>query len=60
MIRIMHAGYIQAAREVLPHAQLVIDSFHGAEQYRAAANILRKQELKRLKRELPQASYHHN
>jgi len=53
----MYPGYINAAREVLSHVRIVIDRFHVAEQYRAAADTVRKQELKRLKRELPQADY---
>jgi transposase len=53
----MYPGYINAAREVLSHVCIVIDRFHVAEQYRAAADSVRKQELKRLKRELPQADY---
>ncbi len=53
----MYPGYINAAREVLSHVRIVIDRFHVAEQYRAAADIVRKQELKRLKRELPPADY---
>ena len=53
----MYAGYIQAAREALPHVRIVVDRFHVAEQYRAAADTVRKQELKRLKRELPKADY---
>jgi len=51
----MYPGYINAAREVLRQVRIVIDRFHVAEQYRAAADTVRKQELKRLKRELPQA-----
>ena len=53
----MYPGYINAAREVLSHVRIVIDRFHVAEQYRAAADTVRQQELKRLKRELPQAAY---
>lgn len=53
----MYPGYINAAREVLRHVRIVIDRFHVAEQYRAAADTVRKQELKRLKRELPPADY---
>ena len=53
----MYPGYINAAREVLPHVRIVIDRFHVAEQYRAAADTVRKQELNRLKRELPKADY---
>jgi transposase len=53
----MYEGYIQAAREALSHVDIVIDRFHVAEQYRDAADSVRKQELKRLKLELPQAEY---
>ena len=49
----MYDGFINAAREVLPHARVVIDRFHVAKAYRACADQLRKQELKRLKAELP-------
>jgi transposase len=53
----MYDGYIHAAREVLPRARVVIDRFHVAKAYRACADTLRKQELKRLKAELPAAEY---
>ena len=53
----MYPGYINAAREVLRHVRIVIDRFHVAEQYRAAADTVRKQELKQLNRELPKAEY---
>jgi transposase len=53
----MYEGYIQAAREALPHVRIVIDRFHVAQQYRNAADTVRKQELNRLKRELPKAEY---
>lgn len=53
----MYEGYINAAHEVLRQAQVVVDRFHVAEQYRAAADRVRKQELNRLKRELPKADY---
>ena len=49
----MYDGFINAAREVLPHARVVVDRFHVAKAYRACADQLRKQELKRLKAELP-------
>ena len=48
----MWQGYISAVREALPKAALVIDRFHVAKHYREAADDLRKNELKRLKREL--------
>jgi transposase len=55
----MYEGYLQAIREVktLSHVRLVADRFHVAEKYRDAADHVRKQELKRLKQELPKAEY---
>jgi transposase len=53
----MYEAYTEAVREELPAAQLVIDRFHVAEHYHAAADKLRKQELKRLKRTLSEANY---
>jgi transposase len=53
----MYEGYTEAVRKELPGAQLVIDRFHVAEKYHAAADTLRKQELKRLKGELPEEEY---
>lgn len=53
----MYDGYINAVKEVLKTALVVIDRFHVAQRYRAGADTLRKQELKRLKQELPEAEY---
>jgi transposase len=58
----MYEGYINAVREALPQAQVVVDRFHVAKAYRACADTLRhasipQQELKRLKAELPEAEY---
>lgn len=53
----MYEGYTEAVREELKTAQLVIDRFHVAEKYHDAADTLRKQELKRLKNELPEEEY---
>jgi transposase len=53
----MYEGYTEAVREELPHVRLVIDRFHVARAYRDGLNSLRKAELKRLKRELPQQDY---
>jgi transposase len=50
-------GYMEAAREELPHARRVADRFHIAKHYYAAAGDERKQELKRLKKELPAEEY---
>lgn len=46
-------GYISAVQQALPDATLVIDRFHVARHYRDAVDTLRKQELRRLKNELP-------
>jgi transposase len=58
----MYEDYINAVREALPRAQVVVDRFHVAKAYRACADTLRhasipQQELKRLKAELPEAEY---
>jgi transposase len=53
----MYDGFSNATREVLPRACVVIDRFHVAKTYRACADQLRKQELKRLKAELPKEEY---
>jgi transposase len=53
----MYVGYVNAACEQLPHAQVVIDRFHVARAYRDCADNVRKQELKRLKQELPTNDY---
>src|SRR5215210_2428041 len=46
-------GYITAVQEVLPTATIVLDRFHVARHYRDSVDSLRKQELRRLKKELP-------
>jgi transposase len=46
-------AYINAVREELPQARIVIDRFHVAKHYRECADRVRKQELKRLRKELP-------
>ena len=53
----LYEGYLQAAEEVLPQARRVIDRFHVAKLYRAAADTFRKAELRRLKKALPSAQY---
>lgn len=52
----MWEGYINAVEEMLPTATLVVDRFHVAQHYRDGVDKLRKQEVRRLKRELPQAA----
>ena len=58
----MWEGYLTAVEEyIATHddvvARLVIDRFHVAQHYRADFDQLRKRELKRLKKELPAATY---
>jgi len=53
----MYPGYINAVKEELKTAMVVVDRFHVAEQYRANVDTLRKQELKRLKQELAESDY---
>lgn len=54
----MYDGYINAVKEVLGNKiKIVIDRFHVAKHYRSCLNSLRKQELKRLKKELNEADY---
>lgn len=55
----MWEAYVNAVREVLPHAALVIDRFHVAQHYYDDADTLRKQELKRLRKELPEETVKH-
>ncbi len=50
-------GYIAAVKEVLPDATIVIDRFHVARQYRTGVDDLRKQEVRRLHKELPKAAH---
>jgi transposase len=50
-------GYITAVQDVLPDARIVIDRFHVARHYRDGVDELRKQEVKRLKKELPKESH---
>lgn len=54
----MWEGYVNAAKEVFgDRVQIVIDRFHVAKSYREDADKLRKQECKRLKKELPETEY---
>jgi transposase len=53
----LYEGYLQAARDMLPGVRRVIDRFHVARLYRAAADDCRKAELKRLKATLPANQY---
>jgi len=53
----MYEGYTEAVREELPVAKIVVDRFHVTRYYYKAADKLRKQELRRLKNELPEDAY---
>lgn len=53
----MYLGYVNAVREELPRAKIVIDRFHVAIAYRDCADAVRKQELRRLKQELSNTDY---
>jgi transposase len=53
----MYEGFSEAVREELKHVRIVIDRFHVARAYRDGLDDLRKQELKRLKAELPASDY---
>lgn len=54
----IYDGFIQAAKEVLgTRVKVVIDRFHVAKLYRKGLDALRKQEIKRLKRELSAEEY---
>ena len=53
----LYEGYINAVKEVLPHAVIVADRFHIAKLYRKCADQLRKKEQRRLKKELPKEEY---
>jgi transposase len=54
----MYDGFVNAAKEVFSrHVNIVVDRFHVAKLYRAGLDELRKTELKRLKKELPEADY---
>jgi transposase len=53
----MWDGYRSAVRDVLPDAAIVIDRFHVARHYRDAVDELRKQEVRRLKQELPKEQH---
>ena len=53
----MYDGYTNAVYEALPEVTVVVDRFHVAQSYHDSVDQLRKQELKRLQQELPEAEY---
>ena len=50
-------GFIEAVRQEIPEAQVVADRFHVSRHYRDGAEDVRKNELQRLKKELPVEDY---
>lgn len=55
----LYDGYINAAKEVFGKGVRVIaDRFHVAKLYRRSLDELRKKELRRLKKSLPEHEYH--
>ncbi len=53
----MYLGFVNAAREQLPRAHIIIDRFHVARAYRSCADRVRRQELKLLKKQLSEKEY---
>jgi transposase len=54
----MYEGFVNAAKEVFSKkVKVVVDRFHVAKLYRGAVDDLRKAELKRLKKKLPESEY---
>jgi transposase len=54
----MYEGFINASKEVFgDKVRVVIDRFHVAKLYRSKVDTLRKQELKRLKKDLSTTEY---
>jgi transposase len=49
----IYDGFINAVKEQLPNAKIVIDRFHVAKAYRNCSDNLRKEEMNRLKKLLP-------
>ena len=55
----MYEGFSAAAREELKGVTIVVDRFHVTQHYHAAADDLRQEELRRLKKELTEEEYRH-
>lgn len=53
----MYQGFVNAVREQLPEAKIVVDRFHVAQAYRDCADAVRKHEVRRLRQELPKQEY---
>ena len=53
----MYLGFVNATREQLPRAHIIIDRFHVARAYRRCADQVRRVELKLLKQQLSKKEY---
>lgn len=53
----LYEGYINAVKEEVQQARVVIDRFHLAQLYRASADALRKEALRDLKEQLTKDEY---
>jgi transposase len=53
----LYEGFIHAVKEGLGKVEVVADRYHVAKLYRECADHLRKQELRRLKQDLPKEHY---
>ena len=53
----MYEGFINAVKEVLKGVKIIADRFHVSKWYRKGLDDLRKQEMKRLKKELSEVEY---
>jgi len=53
----MYEGFTEAIKAEVPNANIVVDRFHVARHYRDATDQVRKQELARLKKSLPDEAY---
>jgi len=53
----MYEGFSEAAREELKGVTIVVDRFHVTQHYHEAADNLRQEELRRLKKELSKEEY---
>jgi len=53
----MYEGYVNAVKEEVQQARVIIDRFHVAQLYRASADALRKEVLRDLKEQLTKDEY---
>lgn len=53
----MYEGYVNAVKEEVQQARVIIDRFHVAQLYRASADALRKEVLRDLKTQLTKDEY---